>query len=171
MRQVKSVQLGFLDGLPQFIILKLRHLTTLGTYLVMMRIAIVAFFVLGGGAKLVLDDQMGIHQKNNGIVKGSPADPEFFLVDHQRIKGIYIKMTVYGINGIKYGKAFGSLPMPVRLEIFRKYLLYCIFHILTFHNGRFITANKVKRFLLKAKKKRGKKADGYLLILVGKGLH
>jgi hypothetical protein len=149
--QIESVQLCLLNGLLQLCILKLRHLATLRAYLMMMRIAVITFFVLGRDAELMLDDQMSIYQKNDGIVEGSPADTKLFLLYHQRIQGIYIKMTVYGINRIKYGEAFGSLPMPVRVEIFGEYLPYRIFHILTFHIGvQLFTAYKVKPFLLKA---------------------
>lgn len=49
--------------------------------------------------------------------------------------------------------------MPVRIEIFGEYLLDRIFHILNLHPSvhfLFLSANKVKPFLWKAKGKAGK---------------
>lgn len=134
MRQVEAAKPGVFDGLLQLLVLKLRHLATLGTDLVVMRISIVAFFILGGGTKLVLDDQPCIDQQNDGIVKGSPADTEILMICHERVERIDIEMAIDRIDRVEYGIAFGGLAMPVHIEILREYLLDCIFHILTFHN-------------------------------------
>ena len=52
-------------------------------YLVMVRIAIIRFFVLGRVAELMLDDQTSIYKQNDGIVKRCTADAEVLLVGHQ----------------------------------------------------------------------------------------
>ena len=100
-----------------------------------MRITVITFFVLGGISKLVFNNQSCIDEKDNSIVKSRAAYTEIFLVSHQRIKCIDVKMPINGIDSIEYGIALGSLAMPVRVEIFSEYLLYRIFHILTFHFG------------------------------------
>lgn len=151
MRQIETPQSGIFNGMLQLLILKLGHLATLCTDLVMMSIAIITFLVLRRGAELVLDDQPGIDKQDNGIVEGGAADAEILLVGHQRIKRIDVEMPVDGIDGIEYGVTFGCLAMPVRIEIFGEYLSDRIFHILTFHIGvQLLTAYKVKPFLLKA---------------------
>ena len=60
MCQVEATQLCILNGMLQFLILKLNNLAALGADLVVMRITIVAFLVLGGISKLMLDNQAGI---------------------------------------------------------------------------------------------------------------
>lgn len=135
MRQVETPQSGIFNSMLQLFILKLGHLATLRTDLMMMRIAVITFFVLGRCAKLVLDDQPGIDKQNNGIVEGGTADTEILLIGHQRVKRINVEMPVNGIDGIEYGVTFGCLAMPVRIEIFGEYLPDRIFHILTFHIG------------------------------------
>ena len=52
MRQVETAQLGILDGVLQLLVQKFRHLAALGANLVMVRVAVVALFILGGGAEL-----------------------------------------------------------------------------------------------------------------------
>ena len=108
---------------------------TFRTDLMVMRITVIALFVLGGISELMFDYQSCIDEKDNSIVKSRAAHTEILLVSHQRIKRIDVKMTINGIDSIEYGIAFGSLAMPVRVEIFSEYLLYRIFHILTFHFG------------------------------------
>ena len=81
----------------------------------------------------MLDNQPGIDKQYDGVVQRRTAHSEILLVCHQRIKRVNIEMAVYGINSIEYGIAFGSLAMPVRIEIFCEYLPNRIFHILTFH--------------------------------------
>ena len=105
------------------------------TDLVVVGVAIVTFLVLRRGTELVLDDQPGIDEQDDGVVKGRTADTEFLVIGHQRIEGVDVKMAVDGVDGIEYSIAFGSLAMPVRVEIFREYLPNCIFHILTIHAG------------------------------------
>ena len=141
----------------QLLVLKLRHPAALCTDLMMMGVAVITFFVLGGISELMFDDQTGIDEKYDGIVKGSAAHTEIFLIRHQRIECIYIEMSFNGVDGIKYGITFGSLTMPVRIEIFGEYLLYRIFYVLTFHFcRRSFTANKVKPFLWKANENKEK---------------
>ena len=98
-----------------------------------MRITVIALFVLGGISELVFNNQSCIDEKDNSIVKSRAAYTEILLVSHQRIKCIDVKMTINGLDSIEYGIAFGSLAMPVRIEIFCEYLPNRIFHILTFH--------------------------------------
>ena len=131
--QVEAAELGVLDGVLEVFVLKLRHLATLGTDLMMVRIAVVALLVLRRIAELVLDDQPRVDKQDNGVVEGSPADAELFLVGHERVERVDVEMAVDGVDGIEYGIAFGSLPMPVRIEIFGEYLLDRIFHILNLH--------------------------------------
>lgn len=133
MGEVKAGQFGGCDSTLQFLVVKLGHRAALGADLVMMRVAVVTFFVLGRVAKLVLDNQAGIDEQDDGVVKRSAAHAEILLVCHERIERFHVKMTVDGVDGIEYSVAFGSLAMPVRVEIFGEYLLHCIFHILTFH--------------------------------------
>ena len=155
--QVEAAELGVLDGVLEVFVLKLRHLATLGTNLMMVRIAVVALLVLRRIAELVLDDQPRVDKQDNGVVEGSPADAELFLVGHERVERVDVEMAVDGVDGIKYGIAFGSLPMPVRIEIFGEYLLDRIFHILNLHPSvhfLFLSANKVKPFLWKASNNR-----------------
>lgn len=157
--QVEAAELGVLDGVLEVFVLKLRHLATLGTNLMMVRIAVVALLVLRRIAELVLDDQPRVDKQDNSVVEGSPADAELFLIGHERVERVDVEMAVDGVDGIEYGIAFGSLPMPVRIEIFGEYLLDRIFHILNLHPSvhfLFLSANKVKPFLWKAKGKAGK---------------
>jgi hypothetical protein len=107
---------------------------------------------LGGSAELVLDNQPRIDKKDNSIVESRPAHPEILLVHHPRIEHIYIEMAVNRIDSIEYGVAFRSLTMPVRREIFRKYLPYCIFHILSFHYQPKLARTKLSLFCGKQKK-------------------
>ena len=133
--QVEAAELGVLDGVLEVFVLKLRHLATLGTDLMVVRVAIVAFLVLRRIAEQVFDDQPCVDQQDDGIVESGPADAELLVVGHNRVKRVDVEMAVDRVNGIEYGVAFGSLPVPVRIEIFGEYLPDCIFHILNFHIG------------------------------------
>lgn len=133
MRQVELAQPGMLYGMLQLFILKLRHLAALRANKMMVSITVITFFILGRIAELMFNYQAGIDQKNDGIVQGSPTDAEVFLIGHQRIERVNIKVPFNGIDGFEYSVAFGSLAMPVRIQIFRQYLLHRIFHILTIH--------------------------------------
>ena len=68
MRLGKLCQLGSLDISLQLVILKLSHLATLSAYHVMMGYLVITLLILRGRAKLMLDDQMRIHEQDNGIV-------------------------------------------------------------------------------------------------------
>ena len=103
---------------------------------------------MGRIAEQMLNNQFGIHQKNNRIIKRSPAYTEVFLIHHLAIEHINIKMPVYRIDCIEYGKTFGRLPMTVRFQILGEYLPYRLLYILISHTDKF-TANKVKPFLRK----------------------
>lgn len=70
-----------------------------------MRVTIITFFILGRIAKLMFNDQPCIDEKNDGIIQGSPANTEIFLIGHQRIEGVNIKMPVNGVNGFEYSIA------------------------------------------------------------------
>jgi hypothetical protein len=133
MRQVKAAQPGILNGVLQFLVLEFGNLAALCADLVMMRITVIAFFVLRGISELMLDNQPGIDKQYDGVVQRRTAHSEILLVCHQRIKRINIEMAVYGINSVEYGISFGSLAMPVHIEIFGEYLPNRIFHVLTFH--------------------------------------
>ena len=139
-RQTEAAKLGMLDGVLEVFVLKLRHLAALNANLMVVGVAVVALLILRRVAELMLDDQPRVDEQDDGIVEGSPADTELFLVGHQRVERVDVEMAVNGVDGIKNGKAFGSLPMPVRIEIFGEYLLDRIFHILSFHlSGRFFS--------------------------------
>ena len=132
---------GMLDGLLKVFVLKLDYFATLGTNHMMVGVAVVTLLILGGVAKLVLDNQPGIDEQNNGIVKRGAAYPKVLVVGHKRIKRVDIKMSVNGINRVEYGIAFGRLAMSVRIKIFGEYLPDRIFYILIIH-----ISNKVNSF-------------------------
>jgi len=134
MRKLKTAEFGILDSTLEFGILKLGYLTALHTYLVMVCVPVVGLFVLRRIGELMLDDKFGVDEQNDGIVQGGPAYAELFMLDHPRIKRIYIKMPVDRINCIEYRKSFRCFPMPIRIEVLRKNLPYRIFYFLTFHN-------------------------------------
>ena len=106
MRQIKAAQLRIGNRPLQFLILKLHHPSALSTDLMVMRVSIITFFILGRIAKLMLNNQTGVDKKYNGIVKCSTADAELFLIGHYRIKPINVKMSFYGVYSVKYGIAF-----------------------------------------------------------------
>ena len=91
MRQVKAAQPGILNGMLQFLVLEFGNLAALRADLVMMRITVIAFFVLRGISELMLDNQPGIDKQYDGVVQRRTAHSEILLVCHQRIKmrGIY----------------------------------------------------------------------------------
>ena len=126
-------QLSLLNGLFQAFVLKFGHLAALSTYQVVMRTPVITFLVLRGIAKLVLDDQTGVNKQDDSVVERGTAYAEVLVVGHERIEGINVKMSVYGIYRIEYGVTFGRLAMSVRIKIFGEYLLDRIFHILTIH--------------------------------------
>ena len=151
--QVETAEPGMLDSMLEIFVQKLRHLAALGTDLMMMRTTIVAPLVLGRVAKLVLDDQTGIHQQDDGIVERGTTDTKLFLPLHQRIKGINVEMPLYRIDGVEYGISLGRLTMPVQIEIFRKYLLDRFFQFVTLtHNRYFLQPTKLTLFCGKQKK-------------------
>ena len=84
----------------QFFILKLGHLATLRADEVVVCLAVVALLILRGCAELVLDDQIGIHQQDDGVVERSPAHAEVFFLLHQCVEGVDIKMPIQAIDGI-----------------------------------------------------------------------
>jgi hypothetical protein len=88
-------------------------------------------FVQARGGRILGFD--AIDKQYDGVVQRRTAHSEILLVCHQRIKRVNIEMAVYGINSVEYGIAFGSLAMPVHIEIFGEYLSNRIFHVLTFH--------------------------------------
>ena len=99
----------------------------------------------------MLDNQTGVDKQNDGIVKCRTTDPEIFMIHHLRIEHIYVKMSVYRIDGVEYGITFGGLAMPVRIKIFRKYLSYRIFYVLSFHIGTKLAPTKLSLFYRKQK--------------------
>ena len=82
----------------------------------MVRVAVVALLILRGVAKLVLDDQPRIDEQDDGVIEGGPADAEIFLVGHERIERVDVKMPVDGVDSVEYGVAFGRLTMSVALR-------------------------------------------------------
>ena len=62
------LQLCLSNGLLQLLILELRHLATIRTNHVMVRLVLVSTLVLRGSAELMTDDQISVHQQDDGIV-------------------------------------------------------------------------------------------------------
>ena len=93
MRQVKAAQPGILNGVLQFLVLEFGNLAALRADLVMMRITVIAFFVLRGISELMLDNQPGIDKQYDGVVQRRTAHSEILLVCHQRIKRVNIEMA------------------------------------------------------------------------------
>ena len=140
----KPLQLRGTDGFLQPIVLKLRHRATFRTNHVMVGFVLVGPLVLGRTAELVPDDQVGIHQQDDGVVEGSPTYPEVAFRLHVIIEHVNVKMSLYGIDGIENSIAFGRLSMSVLLQIVGQHLLDCISYVF-FHTG-FCSASKVKPF-------------------------
>lgn len=133
MRQVEPAEFGALNGVLQHFVLEFGHLAALDADLMVVRVAVVALLVLGRVTELVLDDQPCIDKQDDGVVESGPTDTELLLVGHEGIEGIYVKVTIYGVDGFEYSVSFGSLPMPVRVQVFCEYLPYRIFHTLILH--------------------------------------
>ena len=129
MRSRKAFQLGFTDRLLQPFILKLRHFATFHTDDMMVSFILVGSLVLRRTTELMLDNQVGIHQQDDGIIKRRPTHTEFPIRFHVFIKHVNIEVSLYGINGIKNSISFGSLPMPVLLKILREHLFDRFFDI------------------------------------------
>ena len=125
----KAFQLGCYDSLFQQRILKLGYLTTFGANHVMMGFITECTLELGRIPELMLDNQVGIHQQDDGIIKRRPTHTEFPIRFHVFIKHVYIKVSLNGINRIKNSISFGSLPMPVLLEILREHPFHRFFDI------------------------------------------
>ena len=128
----KLLQFGICNGLLQGFILKFGHFSALCTNHVMMGFGLIGTLVLGRGAKLMLDNQIGIDKQNDGVIEGCSTHPELAVGFHIVIQFIYTKLALDAIDGIKYGIARGRLTLPVGLQILGQYLPYCIFYIL-FH--------------------------------------
>ena len=94
-----------------------------------MRFDVKGFLVLSSIAKRVLDEQLGIEQKHDGVVERGPADPEVFLLQHDAVESLNVKMAINRIDGIEYGKSLGCLAMFIDAKILGKYLLNSIFYI------------------------------------------
>ena len=86
-------------------------------------------FILGRVAESVLDEQLGVEQKHDGVVERGPADPEVFLLQHDAVESLNVKMAINRIDGIEYGKSLGCLAMFIDAKILGKYLLNSIFYI------------------------------------------
>ena len=138
-------QLGLSNGLLQLFILELRHLATIRTDHVMVRLVLVSTLVLRGSAELMTDDQIGVHQQDDGIVERGTAYAEMPLILHIVIERVYVKMPLNGLDGIEYRITFGSLSMPVFLQILGQHLFYRLSYIL-FHTSYPCSAFKVKLF-------------------------
>ena len=102
------------DDLTQCIILHLLHLSTLGADLVMMGVAIVTALILGVMAKLVLDHQMSVLKKKDGVVESGATDAEILFVGQTVKECVDIKMGVERVDSIEYSVAFGRLAMSVQ---------------------------------------------------------
>lgn len=98
-------------------------------------------------------DQSGVDEQYYGVVESSPAYPEVFLVSHERVEGVYVKMSFYGVYSVKYGIAFGRFAMSVRGEVFGEYLPYRILYVWFVHRAGLMGdfANKINSFLYKRK--------------------
>ena len=144
MRGGELFQLRFADGKFQPLVLELRHTTATRANQMVMNPVAVCPFVLRRSAELMPDDQMGIHQQDDGIVECSPTHPEVAFILHTVIKCIDVKMSLDGINHVEYSIAFGCLAMPVLLQILGEHLFDRFFDIL-FHTSS-CSAFKVKGF-------------------------
>ena len=122
MRSRETFQFGFSNSLFQSIILKLCHCTTFHTNDMVVGFILIRSFVFRRTSKLMLDNQIGIHQQNDGVIKRRPTHTEFPIRFHVFIKHVDIKVSLYGINRIKNSISFGGLPMPVLLQILREHL-------------------------------------------------
>ena len=109
----------------QLLVLKFRHTSTRGADEMVMRFDVKGFLVLSSIAKRVLDEQLGI----DGVVERGPADPEVFLLQHDAVESLNVKMAINRIDGIEYGKSLGCLAMFIDAKILGKYLLNSIFYI------------------------------------------
>jgi hypothetical protein len=145
---MKTLELGIFNGVLQLVVVKLGDAATLGAYLMMMRIAIVALLVLRGGTELMLDNQPGINQQDDGVVERGPAHAEVFLIDHERIEGINVEMAFDRIDGIENGIALRGFPVAIDMQVFGEYLLDCFFKVLIFHclETYLLSGNKVNGF-------------------------
>jgi hypothetical protein len=142
----KAFQFSCYNRLFQQFILKFGYLSAFGANHVMMRFITECTLELGGIPELMLDNQIGIEQKNDGIVKRSPAYTKFSLGLHIIIERLDVEMTLDGINGIKYGITFGSFPMPVCLQILSQLLFYLISYVF-FHISLY-SASKLNLFII-----------------------
>lgn len=129
MRHLELLQIHICDVTLQLLVLKFRHTSTRGADEVMMRFDVKGFLVLSSIAKRVLDEQLGIKQKHDGVVERGPADPEVFLLQHDAVESLNVKMAINRIDGIEYGKSLGCLAMFIDAKILGKYLLNSIFYI------------------------------------------
>ena len=128
----EALQLGRYDGSLQVLILKFGHLTTLRTNHVMVRLVLVCPLVLRRAAEMMPDNQIGVHQQDEGIIKRSPTYAEVSLRLHVIVEHVYVKVPLDGINRIEYSISFGRFPVPVLLQIIGQHLFdyvsYVLFH-------------------------------------------
>ena len=129
---MKTFQFGFGYSLFQSFIFEFGNFSARSTYHVMVGFIVIRTLVLRSIAKLVLDNQSGINQEYDCVIKSSTTYTEFLFLSHIRIQHIYIEMSFYGIDSVEYSITLGCLPMPVLLKIIRQNLFCLIFYIL-FH--------------------------------------
>ena len=90
----EAFQLGRYDGSLQVLVLKFGHLTTLRTNHVMVRLVLVSPLVLRRAAELMPDNQIGVHQQDDGIIKRCPTYAEVSLRLHVIVEHVYVKVPL-----------------------------------------------------------------------------
>ena len=133
MGHLKLLQVYPRDVALQFLVLKLGYPAAGGADEVMVGFNVERFFILGRIAESVLDEQLGIEQKHDGVVERGAAHPEVFFLQHGGVEGFDVEMPVDGVDSVEYGKTLGRLAMLVGTQIFGEYLLHSIFYIVHVH--------------------------------------
>lgn len=110
---MKIFQFRLCYGLLQIFIFKLRHFPTACTNQMMMGFILIRTFILRCISKLVFNNQSGINQQYDSIIKSGTAYTEFFFFRHVTIQHVYIEMSLYRINRIQYSITFGRFSMSV----------------------------------------------------------
>lgn len=135
-RHLEFLEVDIGDAALQSLVLKLGHASARGTNQMVMGFDVERLLVLGRIAESMLDEQLGVEQKHDGVVERGTADPEIFLLHHEAEEGLDVEVAVDGVDSIEYGKAFRRLAMLVDAKIFGKYLFYSISYIIHVYNNR-----------------------------------
>ena len=100
---------GFLDVLKPGVAI-LQHLSCVEVNEMVVLPELVGTFILCAVVpELVLDHQIAVEQQLDGVVQGGAADT-VFVVLHLVVERLNVEMAIGGIDLLKDGKAFRSLP-------------------------------------------------------------